>query len=91
MQKENNGLTHLGRRNPSPGLDDILHFHQFTGDGDISNDLKMDRNGVLYTVSVTGIVIEPGSCKMRYLDLKHHTEYETTIERKPVIQEFGTL
>ena len=79
------------KENPSPGLDDILHFHQFTGDGDISNDLKMNRNGVLYTVSVTGIVIEPGSCKMRYLDLKHHTEYETTIERKPVIQEFGTL
>ncbi len=77
--------------NPSPDLDEILHFHQFTGDGDITNDLKMDRNGLLYTVSVTGIAIEPGICKMRYLDLKHHTEYEVSVARKPVIQEYGTL
>ena len=91
VEKRKQWFNAFMKEKPSPGLDDVLHFHQFTGDGDIANDLKMDRNGVLYTVSVTGIVIEPCSCKMRYLDLKHHTEYETTIERKPVIQEFGTL
>ncbi len=55
-----------------PSQDDILDFHRFTGDGDEANDLHMNRNGLLSTVSITGIVLEPGSCKMKYLDLKNN-------------------
>jgi Transport and Golgi organisation 2 len=58
-------------RNPSPGLDDILLFHQFTGDGNKHNDLLMNRNGLLYTVSITALEIGPGKGKMIYNDLKN--------------------
>src|SRR5690606_29868760 len=29
---------------PEPGQEDIFHFHQFTGDGDGHNDLRMNRD-----------------------------------------------
>ncbi len=56
-----------------PAQDDILKFHQFTGDGDKENDLQMNRNGLLFTVSITGIEIEPGISKMKYLDLQNES------------------
>jgi hypothetical protein len=56
---------------PEPALDDILHFHQFTGDGDQHNDLLMNRNGQVYTVSITGMELRAGSGFMKYIDLKN--------------------
>lgn len=58
--------------NPSPSQEDILYFHQFTGDGDPHNDLRMNRDGKVFTVSVTSVAIE--SCRrasLQYLDLKN--------------------
>lgn len=55
-------------RQSTPGLDDLLHFHQFTGDGDKQNDLFMDRDGELCTVSITGISLESGLASMSYFD-----------------------
>src|SRR5262249_8310641 len=38
----------------APG--DIVRFHHSAGNGDVRNDLVMNRNNELYTVSVTSIV-----------------------------------
>jgi hypothetical protein len=57
-------------KNPYPTQQDILHFHQFAGDGDTNNDLRINRDGTLFTVSVTGIEINDHKGTMRYLDLK---------------------
>lgn len=57
--------------NKTPGLDDILHFHQFTGDGDTENDLLMNRNGQMFTVSITGMQLAGGKGEMVYLDMKN--------------------
>lgn len=53
-----------------PTQDDILHFHQFTGDGDQHNDLMMNRDGVVFTVSVTSMAITASQVSMQYLDVK---------------------
>jgi Transport and Golgi organisation 2 len=60
-------------RTPEPGLPEILHFHQFTGEGDAHNDLMMNRNGEVFTVSITGMHINGTKARMVYLDLKNNS------------------
>lgn len=54
---------------------DIFHFHQFAGDGDERNDIRMNREGELFTVSITGIQITKHTGMMNYHDLKDGTTY----------------
>jgi len=65
------------KKNPTPTQDDIVHFHQFTGDGDATNDLMMNRNNKLFTVSITSIELNDQSGKMKYIDLKNNTTHIT--------------
>jgi hypothetical protein len=62
-------------RHPSPGMADIMHFHQFTGDGDRHNDLLMNRGGQVFTVSITGMELGPRGGFMQYLDIRNRLEY----------------
>lgn len=55
--------------NPQPTMRDILNFHLFTGDGDKHNDLRMNRNGEMLTLSVTGMEINNEKGTMQYYDL----------------------
>lgn len=54
-------------QNPSPT--DIFKFHVQTGDGDTHNDLVMNRNNEVFTVSITGIFVQGGTLCMQYFDL----------------------
>lgn len=49
--------------------EDILLFHEFGGDGDTSNDFKMNRGEWLRTVSITGITLEHSRLAMYHKDL----------------------
>ena len=53
-------------------MQEIIQYHLSAGDGDKQNDLQMNRNGQLLTVSITGIELEPGKCSMKYLDLQEN-------------------
>ncbi len=57
--------------NPGPSQEDIFHFHQFTGDGDSHNDLMMNREGKVFTVSITSIEIGLNTMNMKYIDLQN--------------------
>lgn len=57
-------------QHPNPTTDEILSFHEFTGDGDQENDFKMDRRGELFTVSITSMKIDEEKGWMIYKDLK---------------------
>ena len=61
--------------NNAPSGNDILHFHQFTGDGDAHNDLMMNRDGKVFTVSITSIEISDSGINMNYVDLKNEQLY----------------
>ena len=63
---------------PSP--EDILHFHQFTGDGDTHNDLRMNRDGQVFTVSVTLLALTDEMTQMRYLDLKNNAAFTQNLK-----------
>ncbi|MEM7040173.1 MAG: NRDE family protein [Bacteroidota bacterium] len=47
----------------------VQRFHQFGGDGDISNDMRMNRGGMVRTVSTTVIENRSGATVMHYEDL----------------------
>ncbi len=73
VQKREQWFIQWLNKNPSPTQDDILHFHQFTGNGDTNNDLVMNRDGKMLTVSVTGIELGQFAGKMKYTDLTTNT------------------
>jgi len=52
-------------------LDAIMEFHLHTGDGDMHNDLLMNREGVVFTVSITGLELGPSKGEIRYLDTRN--------------------
>lgn len=58
-----------------PFQEDILHFHQFAGDGDAHNDVRMNRDGKVFTVSVTSLAIGADQMEMHYLDLLKKQSY----------------
>ena len=61
--------------NKTVSQSDIIHFHQFTGDGDTNNDLRMNRDGKVFTVSITSMVIGNNGIKMDYIDLKNEQHF----------------
>jgi Transport and Golgi organisation 2 len=61
--------------NPAPTQQDVLLFHQAAGDGDSRNDLLMNRDGVVLTVSITSLESSRETGVLAYLDLEdkqHH-------------------
>ena len=80
--KRKNWFIQWLEKNIHPSQDEILHFHQFTGDGDAENDLMMNRDGKVFTVSVTSACISRDNIKIRYVDVKE----SKTVERDfPII------
>ena len=64
------------RKYPHPSQDAIINFHQFTGDGDVHNDLMMNRDGKVFTVSVTSAFIGAQRVLMKYLDVRNSARFE---------------
>jgi len=63
------------KKTPQIALNDILQFHRFTGDGDRNNDLMMDRDGKVGTVSITSLHLAGQKISMHYLDVQTNERY----------------
>jgi hypothetical protein len=68
------------KKNPAPTRHDILSFHQFTGDGDSHNDLLMNRDDMVFTVSITSLERTGKSGILQYLDCKNQQTYRQEFE-----------
>jgi len=79
VQKREKWFAEWQSGNPAPTAKDVLLFHQFAGDGDAGNDLHMNRDGIMLTVSVTGISLQKNKALVQYLDLKNNMVYEEQI------------
>lgn len=66
---------------------DIINFHRFTGNGDRGNDLVMNRNNLLKTVSITSLEVRECKGTMKYLDLNNDSLSRASIyfELSPVL------
>lgn len=72
VKKRKQWFSNWLQRQAQPTAEAILGFHQFTGDGDKRNDLLMNRDGQVFTVSVTQMILTGHSTTMHYLDLKNN-------------------
>ena len=55
---------------PHPGTLDIIRFHQKGGNGDPENSILMNRDGRLFTNSISNIRVGPEKASFRYIDLR---------------------
>lgn len=60
----------------------ILNFHKNAGDGDPENDLLMNRNNIVQTVSITCIIKGQKSIQMQYHDLIHDALKKAEVQLK---------
>jgi uncharacterized protein with NRDE domain len=67
-------------KNDEYDLASILDFHFNAGDGDPWNDVIMNRNGMVQTVSVTSIIKTHQSAEMLYHDLLREEVKQAKIE-----------
>lgn len=50
-------------------VNEIRQFHMFGGEGDIYNDIRMNRLELVKTISITSVKVETGKIEMWYKDL----------------------
>ena len=67
-------------RDPQPSVGEIIRFHTSAGDGDPHNDLLMDRDGALGTVSITTIAIRRDAGSMTYHDIRSGTIHDLHLD-----------
>ncbi|RYY53618.1 MAG: hypothetical protein EOO09_17310 [Chitinophagaceae bacterium] len=67
----------------------ILDFHKKGGMGDRQNDLVMNRENQLYTVSITSICIDEDQVTMDYLDLKIGSQHRSNLNLLPILSTDG--
>jgi len=89
VEKRKNWFNKWLQQHKHPSPEDILHFHQFTGDGDAHNDLLMNRNGQVFTVSVTQLTLTDEHTQMHYLDLRNKKTFtqQLTVEKSMASRE----
>jgi Transport and Golgi organisation 2 len=73
------------RNNPVPSQKDLFNFHKNTGDGNVEDDLIMNRNNTYFTVSITGIAVNNEACLMQYEDIIQHEHYNVTFEYDQIV------
>jgi len=56
-------------KHPLPSQQQVLDFHRFAGDGDQQNELLMNRDGIVSTVSITSASISQQLAEVCYLDV----------------------
>lgn len=76
IQKRQHWFREWLLQNPFPSMEEIFHFHLFAGDGDHHNDLRMNRDGIMLTLSATGIEINNEKGIMHYHDLQNNKLYK---------------
>lgn len=57
------------RENPRPVPEALYHWHRTAGEGNPWNDVVMNRDGLVQTVSITGIVHQGGRTQMYFHNL----------------------
>ncbi|MDZ7935921.1 MAG: NRDE family protein [Emticicia sp.] len=63
------------QKNPDCTEEDALNFHHFGGKGDVQNDIKMNRENKLKTLSVTQFSISNENFLVRYQDLQKEKDF----------------
>lgn len=74
-KKREKWFCHWLQQNINLTTENIVDFHLYAGDGNKYNDIRMNREGELFTVSITSIYATSTHSVMTYLDLKDGKKY----------------
>ena len=78
-EKRRNWFNNWLEQKPELNPESIRRFHQSAGEGDSENDLVMSRWGILQTLSITQIHVQPPSVSLLYSDLIRQSSDEVKI------------
>ena len=67
-------------KHPVPAQDSIIDFHTTGGSGDKRNDLLMNRDNRLHTVSIPSVIRSEAEFTMKYHDLYDSSKYQISID-----------
>jgi len=73
QQKRKNWLNSWLINYPNYTFKDVLYFHKYSGDGDLANDIQMQRGNDLKTISITSIINNNNEMEMIHQDLVGNT------------------
>jgi Transport and Golgi organisation 2 len=81
-------FTAWQEQHPLPNMEDIIAYHLHAGEGDPENDLRMNRQGNMLTVSITALELSKEQVSMVYLDLSAGTRQSSlfTFTKAGVLQ-----
>ena len=68
-EKRKNWFNKFVNLNSNFTQEEIICFHKNTGDGNVENDLVMNRDNKYFTVSITSIVVVENNVQMQYQNL----------------------
>ena len=68
-------------QNYYPTQEEIINFHTYSGDGNVENDLVMNRDNKYFTVSITSIAVTDNSY-MLYQNLTTHDRSSTAFAQE---------
>jgi hypothetical protein len=71
------------KNNGTVDANHILNFHHFAGDGDKTNDVLMNRNDELFTVSISMLHRHHQESNFQYFDLKNGETFKQQITHQP--------
>jgi hypothetical protein len=70
IQKRETWFRSWLAENPNPSMADIIRFHKNGGDGDPVNDILMNRQGRLFTNSISSIRLSADAAAFHYTDMR---------------------
>lgn len=86
IQKRSQWFHQWLQQNNPPSQQQIFRFHHFGGDGDTHNDIRMNRNGQMLTVSITCMEISNTHASMIYEDLTDETIHRITATQSITVE-----
>lgn len=75
IQKRTQWFSHFLSDNQPISSEKMIHFHHTGGDGDSTNDIKMNRENKLKTISITQFEVSDENFLIRYEDLFTNKTY----------------
>jgi hypothetical protein len=82
QSKREDWFSNWRKDNPHPSQQDLIYFHTSTGEGNIEEDLIINRSGAYFTVSITSIAIHNNSFLMQYEDLIYHDSHSSSFTQE---------
>jgi uncharacterized protein with NRDE domain len=66
----------LTQKNYNPSCEDVIQFHHLGGNEDVRNNIKMNRDNQIKTISITQFIINEEEFTIHYEDLQQVKTYD---------------